>query len=291
MSPVSFPERLEFSRRTDRFHDYCLWEYRPEGDPEGKFAPSNLLYHTFHLTGVDDRAYELIASIRAAIGAGHTVWGVKYVDGRLAWEFYFYDYRRRDRQRSISRVLEAIAPLVGCTIQADERLHYFMFSLDFDPEIFAGQKPLSEVNMYIGNPGSVVSAGISYFLRPTGTSLGNFYSFFDPAKQLDDLVGKIRCSAFVSPDLPIEQILWPELIRCRTVCIANKHGHDCVYFSEVNIDQLLHFLVRTGYPPNLISFVSTNRSKLDHLHYDVGIDYRMEGDKLVILKTGYYGTF
>jgi hypothetical protein len=37
--------------------------------------------------------------------------------------------------------------------------------------------------------------------------------------------------------------------------------------------------------------VEENRTKLDHLLYDVGIDYRMEGDKLVILKSGYYGTF
>ena len=34
-----------------------------------------------------------------------------------------------------------------------------------------------------------------------------------------------------------------------------------------------------------------NRSMLDHLEYDVGFDYRMDGSDLVILKSGYYGIF
>ena len=37
--------------------------------------------------------------------------------------------------------------------------------------------------------------------------------------------------------------------------------------------------------------VEQNRAKLDHLEFDVGIDYRMDGDKLTVLKSGYYGTF
>jgi hypothetical protein len=45
------------------------------------------------------------------------------------------------------------------------------------------------------------------------------------------------------------------------------------------------------YRADLIAFLEENRSKLDHLEFDVGFDYRMEEDKLMILKSGYYGTF
>ena len=48
---------------------------------------------------------------------------------------------------------------------------------------------------------------------------------------------------------------------------------------------------RMDYPEELISFVDENRVKLDHLQFDVGYDYKMEGDKLEILKSGYYGIF
>jgi hypothetical protein len=37
--------------------------------------------------------------------------------------------------------------------------------------------------------------------------------------------------------------------------------------------------------------VEENRGKLDHLYYDVGFDYKMEGNELVLLKSGYYGIF
>jgi hypothetical protein len=34
-----------------------------------------------------------------------------------------------------------------------------------------------------------------------------------------------------------------------------------------------------GYPRGFISFVEQNRSRLDHLLYDAGFDYRMEGEE------------
>jgi hypothetical protein len=37
--------------------------------------------------------------------------------------------------------------------------------------------------------------------------------------------------------------------------------------------------------------VETHRASLDHLLYDVGLDYRVEDGELRILKSGYYGVF
>ena len=51
------------------------------------------------------------------------------------------------------------------------------------------------------------------------------------------------------------------------------------------------FLRQFGYPEETVSFVENNRSMLDHLEYDVGFDYRMEGSDLMVLKSGYYGIF
>jgi hypothetical protein len=86
-------------------------------------------------------------------------------------------------------------------------------------------------------------------------------------------------------------VLRPELRRCQTICLANKQSHDCIYFSGVDVDQLLWFLDWLRYPPAVTEFVRTNRSNLDHLLFDVGFDYRMVGDRLQVLKSGYYGVF
>ena len=108
-----------------------------------------------------ERAFDIVEAIRDAIGPFRTVFGVKLIQSRLAWEFYFYDYARRQREVSISRVLEAIRPLVRCDVPVNESLPYFMFSLDLDAELAASRRDLDVVHMYVGNPGSTVSSGIA----------------------------------------------------------------------------------------------------------------------------------
>ena len=75
------------------------------------------------------------------------------------------------------------------------------------------------------------------------------------------------------------------------IVIANKQHNDSVYFSRIDVDQLIFFLRRMQYPDQICNFVEAQRAKLDHLLFDVGFDYRLEAGKLVILKSGYYGVF
>ena len=51
------------------------------------------------------------------------------------------------------------------------------------------------------------------------------------------------------------------------------------------------FLVRLAYPEAIVSFVRENLGNLDHLLFDVGFDYCMDGDGIAVLKSGYYGVF
>jgi len=89
----------------------------------------------------------------------------------------------------------------------------------------------------------------------------------------------------------IDEILRPELRVCKTICVANKQENDCVYFAGIGFDQFLFFLRWMRYRAELIAFLEENRTKLDHLDFDVGFDYRMDGDKLTVIKSGYYGIF
>jgi hypothetical protein len=285
-------DRFEYATAQDPARNYCLWDYSPVAPVEDKFRSVNLLLQSFDHAALDPSAYAIVDALRDAIGAFRTVFGVKHIAGRLAWEFYFYDYERQQRVVSASRVLQAIAPWVPCGLAVDEQLPYFMCSLDLDAEIAAGARGLDVVHLYIGNPGSAVSSGIAYGLRAGGCTLENFYFFFDAATQLAEVADKIACSAHLNTArLPIDQVLRPELRDCRTICVANKQGHDCVYFSGVTVDQLIFFLGWLDYPAAIREFVAGHRGQLDHLLFDVGFDYRADGDRLHILKSGYYGVF
>ena len=189
-------------------------------------------------------------------------------------------------------MLDIIDPFVRCDLQANENLHYFMFSIDIDEALVSGSRDLEEIHIYIGNPGSNVSSGICYSLTKNESRLENFYFFFDAQREWNAILAKAECSAHIdTTQVPIDRILWPEMRTSKVIVVANKQGNDAVYFSRINIDQLLFFLKRMGYQRELVSFVEQNRSKLNHLLYDAGFDYRMEGRDLRILKSGYYGVF
>jgi hypothetical protein len=284
--------RFEYATANDPSLNYCLWEYPANATVEDKYRSINLLFESFDCAQIDGRAFDIVDAIRDALGDFRTVFGIKLAREQLSWEFYFYDYARRQRKVSISRVLTAIRPFVSCNVPVNENLPYFMFSLDLDGDLASRRRDLDVVHMYIGNPGSTVSSGVAYAVRAGATTLENFYFFFDGRSQRDDAVEKIRSSAhFDATRLSVDAVLMPELRDCRTICIANKQTHDCIYFSGVDVRQLLWFLARLDYPRAISKFVEDNRHNFDHLLFDVGFDYRMDGDALVFLKSGYYGVF
>lgn len=289
---MSAVDRFEFATADDPRLNYCLWEYSPAAPAEDKFRSVNLLYQSFAYAGLDGRAFDCVEAIRDAIGPFRTVYGIKLLGGALAWELYFYDYRRVAREVSMTRVLAALRPFARCDVRPNEHLPYFMFSLDIDAPLLAGARDLDVVHMYVGNPGSTVSSGIAYALRPRGTTLENFYFFFDAHSQLQEAADKISCSAyFDAARVPLDEVLIPELRACQTICVANKQTHDCVYFSGIDVGQLIYFLQRFDYPEPIVAFVREHRLQLDHLRFDVGVDYRMENGRLRSLKSGYYGVF
>ena len=284
--------RIEYTTAQEDFRDFCLWEYRPAVPYENKFRSANLLFHSFQAAGVDERIYDLVRTIREGIGLSRTVWGIKRLGEDIRWEFYFYDYKRRERETSVTKLLQLIRPFAPCALKANENHHYFMFSIDIDDELISGAKELDEIHLYIGNPGSTVSSGICYSLTGSGVKLENFYFFFDAKTQGEEIKSKAACSAFFDASaINLDRILWPEMRNCKVIVVANKQQNDAVYFSGITIDQLLHFLGKMHYPAEIVSFVEKNRFDLNHLQYDVGFDYRMEGNKLIILKSGYYGIF
>ena len=93
---------FEYVTAQDRFVDYCLWDYKPRRPAEGKFRSYNLLLHSFSVAQANPRLIELCQAIRHEIGEARTVWGVKQAGGRLSWELYFYDYKRLQREVSVS---------------------------------------------------------------------------------------------------------------------------------------------------------------------------------------------
>jgi hypothetical protein len=283
-------QALERSTAGDRYADYCLWDYPPVAPPHGKLRCANLLWHALVAAGAGPQFHAACRALRAGLGPFRTVFGVKKIAGRLSFEFYFYDYARLEREVSITRVLDLLAPFAACPLTYSEQRPYFMFSIDLDDDIAAGRRPLEMINVYVGNPGSSVSSGICYELTQAGLRLANFYFFFDARKQMDDIAAKVACSAHHDlRTLPLRDILRPELLDCQVIVVANKKVNDGIYFSRIGIDPLIGFLEREAFPGDLVSFARQHRHELDHMLYDVGLDYVIEAGAVKVTKSAFYG--
>jgi hypothetical protein len=256
---------------------------------QGKLRQSTLLFQALKAAGCDARIAQAIRLIRTEIGAFRTVWGVKQAGGRVSTELYFYDYERLERDVSIGRILRALSPLVACDLAPSELRPYFMASVELDDGVVSA-RCLTEIDIYTGSPGAIVSAGTCHALTAQGLSLKNFYFFFDARRDMHDIAAKIACSAFLDlPGLQMDDILWPELVDCSVIVVANKRAGDGVYFSRIRVGQLIVFLERLHYPPLLVAAIVANRSRLDHLLFDVGFDYVMHEGQIAITKSAFYG--
>jgi hypothetical protein len=282
-------QTLERAAPGDRYADYCLWDYEPIAPSAGKFRCANLLWRAIDCIGGSHLKAALM-SLRETLGPFRTVFGVKKFADRLSFEFYFYDYARLERDVSINKVLKLLSPYVICPLKYSEGRPYFMFSIDLDDDITARRKPLDVINVYVGNPGSSVSSGICYELSASALRLANFYFFFNARTEMSDIIAKVNCSAH--HDLrgsPISAILRPELLDCEVVVVANKKFNDGVYFSRIKIDPLIGFLECQQFPADLVDFAREYRNGLDHMLYDVGIDYVVEGGAVKVVKSAFYG--
>jgi hypothetical protein len=284
---------LEHAAPGDNYRDYCLWDYEPVAPTAGKLRCANLLWRALDAAGGAPHLKSACLALREALGPFRTVFGVKKIGSRLSFEFYFYDYGRLERDVSIARVLKILSPFVDCSLTYSDRRPYFMFSIDLDDDIAARRRPLDIINVYVGNPGSAVSSGICYELSDAGLRLANFYFFFNARTEMEDIVAKVNCSAH--HDLrgpgqpPLSAILHAELLDCEVIVIANKKFSDGIYFSRIKIDHLTSFLEREHFPPDLISFAKEYRGGLDHMLYDVGLDYVVEGGTVKVVKSAFYG--
>jgi hypothetical protein len=247
----------------------------------------NLLWNSLDAAGAPARMGELLTAIQRAAGRDMTVFGIKHHQGRLFWELYFYDPEKCDAGVTATAIATAVEPHLRFDALPRETVPYFMWSFDLS-NATAGRA--DGLNLYMAEPHA--QAGRSYKLTRERLELENTYHFLHPKLAVREVMFRIKSSVFVDfSRIALSKVLLPELFTCRRICVAKKRQADAVYYSGIDVDQLLWFLRRFDYPSQVTSFVDKHRGRLEHLRFDVGIDYAMdEAGRLLLGKTSYYST-
>jgi hypothetical protein len=291
MTPGGFTARFELAAEADPVRDFSLWPYpRPRPPQPGALRGSALLFQSFEAAGAPDRMLALIDAFRRLYSPLEIVWGVKCVEGRLSWEFYFFDYQRWDRRIGMAQFLDATSDVLRCAVTPDDSKPYFLFSIDVDSSIAAGDSALPHIDVYIGHPDAYLSSGLCYRYDGTSYTLRNLYAFFDAKRHVPAIRSKLASTVrFDARATPTDRLFWPEMAGAEIVILANKREADGIYFSRITIDQLIAFQRRIGAPQACIAFAERHRDALAHQLFDVGYDYRFHGGEITILKGGWFG--
>ncbi len=261
--------------------DYVLEPYEPRAPAAGKLRSVSVLYASFALAGKESEGRAVVERLRRELGPGRTVWGVKLrPDRSLGWELYFYDRERRHADLSLPTLARALAPEVRLHAREPFPLGWHMVSVELGA--LAGEQMPADVYVDMR----------SYTLRGDAMELANAYTFHDPRSEIEHFVRRARSSVhFDFRADSLARLLSPGMFRCHRLCFANKRRADAVYAARVGTPELEAFLARHRWPAELTAWVAERRSELDHLCWDVGLDFAREAGALAVGKTGFYGYF
>ena len=276
------------------YYDYRHFPYKPPISTRGKLSSDIILSNSLLPSIYKGPFSQIKDKIRDAIGPWNTVWGVKLDRGAVTWELYFYSHGVMDSPSTLASLLKALRSYfkIPTTVRTGiECQPYVMFSIDLSDGIFKSRQ-IKNFHFYIeGKPG--ISHGNSYYWGLDGMYFENYYHFYRVPQEMVRFIDQVKHSKVLGKAyLPfLKHDLVKKLMTCYSICVAQKKNKDGVYFSRVNIAQLLFFLEYFSYPSYILNFIKSHKKELDHLLYDVAFDCTLGPKGLEFGKSSYYGIF
>jgi len=281
--------KLQYQSKNDIIVDFTGQQYNLlTFDMNDKIKSSNILINSFTNTKYEDMFLNILNKFKD----DKLLWSIKNINNNIEWELYF--------QRNLVNLhnsKEKLKKYFDFPISHLESINHFIWSVNINDFSF------KEINLYtlfdaekFGDylhfgAFSYSYDGINYEHQ------SNYYAWKESLKNINRIKDNIYSSFFGFNGKNMEDIIIPEFLEWykndvskHGIWISNKKYCDSIYYQSLNVDMLIIFLKKFNYPQNQIGFLEDNKNNLDHLLYDVAIDYKVENKKFKIIKTGYYGT-
>lgn len=271
------------ARPSDPYRDFCLWDYDPVTTPgPGALRQSALLERSLALAPDAPGLARLFGQIRDAWGRFNTVWGVKWTALGPTWEFYFYDYARRDRRLGVADLMRAVPGLFPPGFAAPDDLPYFMFSVELGPaQGRPGAPPLAEVDLYLPGTGGTVSAGVAHAWNGRALRRKNSYEFFQSAADRAAILARLEAFG------PLPGWLMPGVWGEEVFVLSEKPASRACYLSRVPVAAARALCMQTDVPAAMTDALTEAGHGAQR--FDLGFDM-VDGPKGPrIVKVGLYG--
>jgi hypothetical protein len=293
------PGELERASDRDRHINLGFEAYRPVRPLVDKVRAENLLWHSLLHAGVLEQWDDPLHAIQRQVGRDRSVFGV-FVEldrGALSWELRLLNTEARSPLGVLDALRATLAPWIELAPGLDEAPPYAVLALRFDTHTLAHGK-LETVELHERSPGTHELE--VYRTGAAGRTLVSRDTVLEPKRHIDEVLPLIKRSEhvdFAADKRLLGRVLIPELFACRRLHMSKRpayderSGCDALCFSGVNIEQLLFAYKRFEFPAALLGFLTEHQAQLEHLLFDVSIEYKSAGAKIEYPRVGYYGSF
>ena len=284
---------LDRASDRDRYMSLGFEAYRPRRPIAGKVRAENLLWHTLLCAGMLDDWDEPLHAVQRALGRDQSIFGLHLPTpgepGAPSFELRLLD---RDADGgTFARTRAALKPWIELAPGVDALPAHVVLGLRFDASTRAsGCVDAVEIHLRGDDPRRVE-------IRRRAASEDSLVSrdfIVEAKRQIDELLPAIKASEFVDFDADrraLGRVMIPELFACRRIHVSKRRDRDALIFSGVNVDQLRFVYERFELPAPMLAFLRTHQDALEHLLFDVGVEYRTQAGRVVYPSTSVYSCF
>ncbi|PRP97513.1 hypothetical protein ENSA5_33490 [Enhygromyxa salina] len=264
--------------------------YHPVRPIPGKVRGENLLWHSLLHAGLLDAWDDALHAIQRRLGRDRTIWGV-FLDldsGALAWELRVL--ARGSAPDIVDTLRETLAPWLELAPGVAATPESAVVGLRFDAQTMSrGRVDAVELHERATESRETAVFRVSAEAR----ELVSRDLVLEPKRHIDEVLPAIKRSEvvnFAADKRLLGRVLIPELFACQRLHISKRRGRDALCFSGVNVEQLAFTYKRFEYPKPMLAFLTEHQAELEHLLYDVSVEYREREGRIVYPTTGFWGS-
>jgi len=312
---VEHIKTIPFVKNNGIYYNINFTQYYPKNAHVHSLQSSYILAAAIATGMISDDIIPRVLDIQKKLGINATLWGLRSENDTFSLEFYFH-HPKKFKKHTLENLADLLQPYMTVPISA-EMLEdgYYIISYNLSGSnieclnvyypLIDPSKPLAEVDDAGFSLNVPVSVAASYYFTPSQPALQQqniYYGYTNCIRDLYDVIERIySCCREVFPNedpIKANQFLsFPYLYDkeknryFHPYCIAKKEYAVGVYFMGFSFAQFLSFLKYHRLPLAFIASIEKEGTNLNHLQFDIGIDFILQNGEFIVKKIAHFGTF
>jgi len=309
--------KMPFVQDNGIYFNVNFIQYYPQEIHPQALPPSYVMAAAIATASMPPFVVDRIVEIQATLGVSRTLFGLRFEDGILSLEFYFY-HPKKFEKHTFEHLKKLFNPYMKTPFEKETLEDgYFLISYNLQNETIDGlnvyymqldpslpTEEFEDTGIMV-NP-VIAGIGISYYFKPEQPLLerrNTYYGYTNCVRDFYEVMEQIyACCLNLFPEenprnankflaLPYlyERDKYTRYIH--PYCLAQKEDAMGLYFLSLSINQYIIFLKYHEYPAAFIEAIELEKDKLAHIKFDVGLDFYLRNGEFIIKKTSYFGSF